>query len=151
MYKLYYKYLDANPEKPLIITYWAHNPLTQNVVDRFNGEIVDRGFTWNIPIANVDMNNRPKEDLRDNLDELGYFSYNGILGSWETNWVDTKNRLPEIIAFCKENNIPNLAIFSSTPPVEYDYFLYKVAKIDFNKNNPKMSKTLRNVLKKIGR
>ena len=151
MYRLHQKYLKENNFKPLMITYWAHNPLTQNVVDKFDGEIVERGFTWNIPIINIDVKNRPQEGMKEDLGELGYFSYNGILGSWETNWVDTKSRLPEIISYCMARNIPNLAIFSQTPPVEYDYFMYKIAKIDFDKSNPKMSKTLRNVLTKIAK
>jgi len=33
-----------------------------------------------------------------------------------------------------ERNIPYLSIFSTTPPVEFDYFRYKIAKLDYSKN-----------------
>lgn len=149
MYRLYAQYLVDNNFKPLMLTYWSHNPLTQKVVEKLGGEIIDKGFTWNIQIPNVNVDDKPTEDMQEDLGELGYFSYNGLFGSWETNWVETKHRVKEIISYCALRNIPNLAIFSQTPPVEYDYFLYKTAKIEFNKENPKMSKTLRRMMNKM--
>jgi len=149
-FKLYNKYLSKkNYEQPLLLTYWEHNILTQNLVDRFGGEIVENGYTWNIQINEADINKKPTEDFSIELGELGNFEYNGILGCWSTNWVDTKYNIQEIIEQCIENNIPNLSIFSLTPPVEFDYYRYKVAKLDFSEN--KANKLLNYIVKRISK
>jgi len=149
-FKLYDKYLSKkNYEQPLIITYWEHNVLTQKLVDRFGGEIIEEGYTWNIQISETDITKRPKEDFSIELGELGNFEYNGILGCWSTNWVDTKHSTQQIVNLCIENGIPNLSIFSNTPPVEFDYYRYKVAKLDFS--DKKANKLLSSLVKRISK
>jgi spermidine synthase len=146
-FKLYDKHLAKTNYKPLLLTYWEHNVLTQNLVNKFDGEIIEEGYTWNIEIKEVDINKRRKKDLKLNLGNGDVFVYNGILGCWETNWVDTKHSVRDMVNLCIENDIPNLSIFSRTPPVEFDFYKYKVAKLDFSEG--KASRLLKAVVKRI--
>jgi len=147
VFKLYYEHFERNNYKPMMITYWEHNILTDNIVRKLGGTIVEKGFTWNIRVPHVDPKKRSTESFKVELGDVGVFVYNGLLGCWETNWVDTKHNLSEIIQLCIDNNIPNLAIYSETPPVEFDYFKYKVGKLDFSKANKGLSTVLKRMAK----
>ena len=131
MFRAYSEYIKKSGYKPMMITFWEHNILTENIVSKLGGEIVEEGFTWNVVLDGVDVNQKPQDNISFDLGENGKFVFNGILGCWETDWIESKHIFNEMVRLCIENNIPNLSIFSRTPPVEFDYFKYKVAKIDY--------------------
>lgn len=134
MFRAYAEHIKENGFKPILITFWEHNVLTENIVNKLGAETVEKGFTWNIALENVDISKKPQENIYFDLGENGKFVFNGILGCWETDWIESKQIFNEMVRLCIKNNIPNLSIFSKTPPVEFDYFIYKVVKLDYYKN-----------------
>jgi len=134
MFRAYASILKKTNYKPISITYWEHNFLTEKILTKLGAEQTEDGFTWNIVIDGTDQNNRPKEVIDIDFGTNGQFVYNGLLGCWETDWVESKHIIEEVVRLCRDNNIGNLSIFSKTPPAEYEYYRYKVAELNYFKN-----------------